>query len=111
MDRFFFILLLSSCVITSSSSSQQNKNRERYQQIRKIWDDVKSTPKHLDENFYEFVNRVTHGKMFNLSVEAHEILEVSRFSFNSKQFKANSLTIRSFHKAGLNVRKFCRLIR
>ena len=78
MDRFSLLLfLLSSCFIFETSlTSQQDKNRERFQQIRKIWDDVKSTPKYLDENFYEFVNRVTHGRMFNLSVEAHEILEV-----------------------------------
>ena len=78
MDLFSLLLfLLSSCFIFETSlTSQQDKNRERFQQIRKIWDDVKSTPKHLDENFYEFVNRVTHGRMFNLSVEAHEILEV-----------------------------------
>lgn len=34
-----------------------------------------------DDNFYEFINKITHGEMFNMSWEAHKILEAS-FSFD-----------------------------
>ena len=76
-SRYLVALLFSMLtIIAVSALGQHDKDRTRFQQIRKIWDDVKTTPKFADENFYEFVNRVTHGEMFNLSVEAHAILEV-----------------------------------
>lgn len=31
-----------------------------------------------EENFYEFVNKITHGEMFNMSWEAHKMLEVCK---------------------------------
>ena len=74
MNLLHAILMV--CVLWKSVNSLSNDDQKRLQKIREIWTQVTSTPKVGDENIYEFINRLTHGKMFNLSVEAHAILEV-----------------------------------
>lgn len=75
MNLLHGVLLV--CVLSKTINSLSSDEQKRLQKIREIWTQVTSTPKAGDENIYEFINRMTHGKMFNLSVEAHAILEVS----------------------------------
>jgi len=73
MNLLHGVLLV--CVLSKTINSLSSDDQKRLQKIREIWTQVTSTPKAGDENIYEFINRMTHGKMFNLSVEAHAILE------------------------------------
>jgi len=79
MTCWFNIVLLcffTTLVAPSVKSRRPNEKRRLHEINNKVWNTISTSPMSDDENFYEFINRVTHGKMFNLSVEANKILQV-----------------------------------
>lgn len=74
LNTMFLLALLVLCCIdgTAIVASPQNTNQTEW-----LWQLFKANGMGELENFYEFLNRVTHGEIFNISVQNHHLLKVN----------------------------------
>ncbi|XP_057303963.1 phospholipase B1, membrane-associated-like isoform X2 [Hydractinia symbiolongicarpus] len=68
----FLLALLVFCCINETGivASPQNTNQTEW-----LWQLFKTNGMGDLENFYEFLNRVTHGEIFNISLRNHQLLK------------------------------------
>lgn len=76
----FLLGLISLCSAVSPKveklgSEFARNHPEINREYNQVWNEIHKNSMRDDENFYEFINRITKGRMFNISMDAHTILE------------------------------------